>query len=147
MGSTSLKQGALKETVMATWGDVVAHIRANYRIADEDEHAGVVRMVFSTEGERTHVVYVHRQEKKPGEHVWAEIRSPIGPAVDIDVLQLLDRASEYMFGGLITKGDLIWFRHSVPLENFDANELEEPLEMLVTIADRLEEEFTGADEY
>ena len=44
-------------------------------------------------------------------------------------------------------GDLVTFRHSLPLANLNINEFESPLALVTTTADRLEQAFTGGDRF
>ena len=44
-------------------------------------------------------------------------------------------------------GNLVTFRHSLPLENLNINELESPLALVTTTADQLERTLTGGDRF
>jgi len=44
-------------------------------------------------------------------------------------------------------GNLVTFRHSVPLLNLNINEFESPLALVTETADLLESTFTGGDRF
>jgi hypothetical protein len=52
---------------------------------------------------------------------------------------------ETMCGGIGATGELVTVRHAAPLVNMDINELERPLLLVTTTADRLERQFQGGD--
>ena len=49
--------------------------------------------------------------------------------------------------GLALVGNLVTFRHSLPLENLNINEIESPLALVTTTADQLERALTGGDRF
>lgn len=54
---------------------------------------------------------------------------------------------ETVCGGIGTAGELVTVRHAAPLLNLDINELERPLLLVMTTADRLERQFQGGDTF
>jgi hypothetical protein len=75
------------------------------------------------------------------------ITSPVGRVGQIDLEKALTRAGEAVVGGLVDEGGLVLFRHSIPLLDTPLDGFERPFRLVVEIADRMEEELTGADEH
>ena len=82
-----------------------------------------------------------------GDEEWIEIESPIGRFGEISLADALEKTSNMVCGNLGKTGDHVTLVHSAPIENLDVNEFERPLRLIVTSADRLERELTGADRY
>jgi hypothetical protein len=129
---------------VAEWDDLVAFVRVRYEImrqADEE-----LWFQLPTQGERTQIVAVR---KVPGEdgHPWAQITSPIGRVGELDLARVLERAGECVAGGAVAVGELVLFRHSIPLGDTALDGFDRPFHLVVDTADRIEHELTGADEH
>ena len=59
----------------------------------------------------------------------------------------MDAIENTAVGGISKVGDLITFRHSVPLADLQPSEFERPLQLVVGTADRLESKLTGKDAF
>lgn len=130
---------------MATWGDLVAFVRSEYRVtrvgADE------IRIEVEFEDERRQAVVVYREVFDRREE-WVQIVSPCGKAAEVDLLALLTELGKTaVCGGAIVMGEYVAVRHSLPLENLDTNEFTDPLALVAGVADELEDKFTGGDHY
>jgi hypothetical protein len=131
---------------MASWNDVVGVIRASYKVAvDEHDHLGLLFTI--DDGGRSQTVHQWRQTLVDGIEEWLQIESPFGRIGEGDTVAALREVGEMVCGGVATMGDLMVLRHSVPLANVDLNEIQRPLRLVVTSADRLERRFTGRDEF
>src|SRR5690349_20258737 len=97
---------------------------------------------LSTTGERHQVVAVRQVTGEDG-HPWAQITSAVGYLDKID----LARAGEAVTGGVVAEVNLVLFRHSIPLGDTEIDGFERPFRLVVDIADRMEEQLTGADLY
>lgn len=130
---------------MATWEEVQQHIARNYRF----EHLSPtsLKMVFQIDEERTQAVVVSLETLMDGAEEWAEISSAVGPLDDVNLKATLREVGGLVCGGLAADGNLLVFRHVVPLENLDVNEFERPLRLVVLSADKLEREFGGGDTF
>lgn len=130
---------------MATWGDLVAFIRSEYRVtrAETDE----IRVEVEFEDERRQSVVVYREVLDQREE-WVQIASPCGKATEVNLLALLTELGHTaVCGGAVIMGEYVAIRHSLPLENLDINEFVDPLALVAGVADELEEKFTGGDGY
>jgi len=99
-----------------------------------------------TVGDRTQLVVV-RLVTGEDDHPWAQITSPVGKAADIDLGRMLELAGQSVAGGAVVSDGVVLFRHSIPLDDTELNGFERPFRLVVTVADRLEHELTGADEH
>ncbi len=130
---------------MATWNELVKHVKRKYDI--EDEGARFLKLVFNVGVARSQVVFLNRCALLDGNEEWVQIESPIGRLADVDLRRAVEEVGGVVCGGLACAGDVLTLRHSVPLDNLDLNEFERPLELVTTIADRLETRLTGDDQF
>ncbi|MEI6620544.1 MAG: hypothetical protein WCP28_01380 [Actinomycetes bacterium] len=128
---------------MATWPELVAFIRAHYKVAESTN--GALTLHFRTEADRSQTVMVFNTPLQTGEE-WIQIESPIGKLDAIDLRAALKEIGSTVCGGLASTGQFLTFRHAVPLANLDSNEFQRPLNLVVNTADRLEKKLTGADD-
>jgi hypothetical protein len=130
---------------MATWGDLVAFARSTYRIIKDDQDE--IRIMVHFEDDRRQVVIIYRERLDQRED-WAQIASPCGVAAQVDLASMLvELGMTSVVGGLVIMGDHVVLRHSLPLENLDINEFTDPLELIASTADELEQKYTGGDNY
>lgn len=130
---------------MATWGDLVAFVRTEYRVTrvEQDE----IRIEVEFEDERRQVVVIYREVLDQREE-WVQIASPCGRSAEVNLMALLTELGHTaVCGGAVIMGDHVAIRHSLPLENLDINEFVDPLALVAGVADELEEKFTGGDGY
>ena len=62
-------------------------------------------------------------------------------------MRLLALAGQAEAGGVISVDGVVLFRHSIPLDDTAVDGFDRPFRLVVTAADRLEHELTGADEH
>jgi hypothetical protein len=130
---------------MATWGDLVAFVRTEYRVTrvETDE----IRIEVEFEDERRQAVVIYREVLDQREE-WVQIASPCGKAAEVNLPALLaELGGTAVCGGAVIMGEYVAVRHSLPLENLDINEFTDPLALVAGVADELEEKFTGGDGY
>jgi hypothetical protein len=60
---------------------------------------------------------------------------------------LTELGESTVVGSAVVMGEYLVLRHSMPLSTLDANEFIDPLELVAGTAERLEEIFTGDDDY
>lgn len=130
---------------MASWDDLLSFVRVRYEIMRQSDD-GELWFNLPTTGERTQVVAVKPVTGEDG-HPWVEIVSPIGAAADLDLARLLALAGEAEAGGAIGVDGVVLYRHSIPLDDTALDGFERPFQMVVSVADRLEHELTGADRH
>lgn len=130
---------------MATWGDLVAFVKSEYRCTrvEPDE----IRIQVEFEDDRRQAVVIYREVFDHRDE-WVQIVSPCGKAAEVDLPGLLAELGETsVCGGAVVMGEYVAIRHSLPLEHLDANEFVDPLALVAGVADELEEKFTGGDGY
>lgn len=127
---------------MATWDELVSYVRVRYEIMRQRD--GELWFRLPTTGERYQVVVVRQVTGEDG-HPWAQITSAVGKVEELDLPTLLVRAAEPVTGGVVAENGLVLFRHSIPLGDTALDGFERPFRLVVDVADRLEEELTGAD--
>jgi hypothetical protein len=130
---------------MASWSDVVGYIHSNYKVSDETPSS--MKLVFETGNLRSQVVMLWRVTPEGTSEEWVQIESPFGELGSIDLAQALQQVSNTVCGGMSLVGNLVTFRHSIPLMNADINEIEWPLRMVIGTADQLERALTGGDKF
>jgi hypothetical protein len=130
---------------MATWSDVVAYVRSNYKIAEEKPNS--LKLIFETGNLRSQVVLLWHLTLNDGSEDWVQIESPFGELGSVDLTAAVQMIGNTVCGGMAHVGNLVTFRHSLPLLNLNINELERPLALVTTTADNLERELTGGDKF
>ncbi|MEY7974723.1 hypothetical protein AB8O38_22300 [Saccharomonospora xinjiangensis] len=130
---------------MATWGDLVAYVRASYDvIRDEDDE---IRVRISYDDRRAQVVVIAREVLDRKEE-WVQIATPFARIDQVDLQEVLAEIGDtIVVGGAALMGEHLVLRHSLPLVNLDINEFVDPLELVTGSAELLEEQFTGRDDY
>lgn len=130
---------------MATWKDLSEYIHANYKVAESDDSK--MKLVFETGSLRSQVLWIWYLTLNEGREHWIQIESPFGELGKVDLNQALQAVGSTVCGGLALVSNLVTFRHSVPLENLNINEIEAPLALVTTTADQLERALTGGDRF
>lgn len=130
---------------MATWEDLVAFVRTEYRVTRMEPEE--VRLLLEFDDERRQMVILTREVLDKREE-WVQIASPCGKAEEVDLRQLLAELGETsVVGGAVIMGDYVVLRHALPLENLDINEFVDPLALVAGTADMIEERYVGGDGY
>jgi hypothetical protein len=129
---------------VATWDDLLSYVRVRYEIMRQAESE--LWFNLPTTGDRTQLVVVRHVEGEGG-HRWAQIASPVGRVADLDLGRLLQLAGESVVGGVAAEDGVAVFRHSILLDETGLSGFERPFRLVVEVADRLEEQLTGADEH
>jgi hypothetical protein len=130
---------------VASWNELVEHIKENYKVADEQDDA--IKMVFGVGDGRSQLVFLFHHKLMGGVESWVQIESPVGTFAKTDLEKMVREAGTKVCGGIGATGDVITYRHSLPLTNLDMNEFERPLILVTTTADQLEKEITGGDDF
>ena len=130
---------------MTTWSDLVSYVHNNYKIADE--RTDMIKLIFETEGLRSQVVILWHMTLGDGTEEWVQIESPFGELGSLDLTAAVQAVGNTVCGGMAVCGNLVTFRHSLPLDNLNINEFESPLALVTTTADQLEKSLTGGDKF
>ncbi|HEY0804514.1 MAG TPA: hypothetical protein VGD84_05600 [Pseudonocardiaceae bacterium] len=130
---------------MATWSDLVAFMRSEYRVVRIEPDQVRIEVEFDDE-RRQHVIM--QREVLDHRDEWVQIASPCGKANEVNLSALLTHlGNSTVVGGAVIMGDYVVLRHSLPLANLDINEFVDPMALIAGTADELEEMFTGGDGY
>lgn len=130
---------------MASWGDLVAYVRSEYRVISQQD--GEVRIEVEFEDERSQVIIIAHTLLDDRED-WVQIASVCGLAGQVDLRALLEAIGQTtVVCGAAIVGEHVILRHALPLENLDINEFTDPLMILAGTADTIEESFFGGDGY
>jgi len=129
---------------VASWGDLVSYVRVRYEIMRSTD----TELWFNlpTTGERTQLVVV-RSVVGADEGPWAQITSPVGKLADLDLPTLLTKAGEAVIGGVVAIEGVVLFKHSIPLHADELPMFDRPFQLVVKVADELEELLTGKDDH
>jgi hypothetical protein len=130
---------------MASWDDLLSFVRMRYEIMRQVDE-GEVWFNIPTSGDRTQIVAVRQVTGEDG-HPWVEITSPVGKDTELDLARLLTLAGQAEAGGVISVDGVVLFRNSIPLDDTALDGFDRPFRVVVTVADRLEHELTGADQH
>ncbi len=129
---------------MATWGDVKQYLFDKYKIKSESPDGRVLTLLFETNGGRSQHVFVSLTgNDQIGQ--WARVESVIGQRDDVDIDRVLEASSDYVCGGVGIIDDFVTLRDSFPLADLQTSELEDPLRLVLTSADQLEQALVGVD--
>lgn len=129
---------------MANWQTVREYIAGNYTI--KEDTGDLLTLGFTLQNGRTHMVLVGLLGNDiVGE--WASIEAPIGKVNEVDLNAALASVSEKVVGGLSATGEWLVVRDTFPLADLSVGELEMPLQLVLTIADELEGNLLGVDNF
>jgi hypothetical protein len=126
---------------MATWSDLKSYVHNTYKVADEGDD--MIKLVFEFSDLRSQVVLIWHLTLAGSGEQWLQIESPVGEIGLIDLAAALQHVSGTVCGGLALYGNLVTFRHSVPLEDLSIAEFESPLRLVTGTADNMEKALTG----
>jgi 5-carboxymethyl-2-hydroxymuconate isomerase len=126
---------------MATWADLTSYVRSRYKISEE--RPNLIKLVFETGNLRSQAVLLWHLTLSDGAEEWVQIESSFGELGSVNLAQALQEIGNTVCGGMAVMGDLVTFRHAVPLLNLNINEFERPLALVTSTADHLEHILTA----
>ncbi len=122
---------------MATSAEALAFLRSKFKIASEE--GNLLSMWWTVDNDRSQLVFVETRE------TLMIVSSPIAEVSDVSAAKVLEE-SDSVFG-ITNTANAYMLTHVVFLENADANEIEEPLELLAAHADTIQQKLGIADKY
>lgn len=128
---------------MTTWVELKKYIHDNYKVEEVNE--GFLKLLFDTESGRSQLVFIEHAFNDNAD--WVKVTSPFGKLEKIDLAAAARMLAERIVGGLIVVNELVVIANSLPLENLDANEINETMLRITFIADELEKLFVGKDDW
>ncbi|GAB3567563.1 hypothetical protein GCM10027445_16020 [Amycolatopsis endophytica] len=136
---------------MTSWRDLATFIRQQYKVVRDEPDELRIRIRFHPEDEeaeeRTQIVVIAREVLDRRDE-WIQIATPFAHVDEVDVLGVLTEVGHTtVVGGVVVMGEYLVLRHSLPLANLDLNEFVDPLALVTSSAEMLEEQLTGRDDY
>lgn len=128
---------------MARWQDVRTFIHQQYKAEDMGEN--IMKLVFDVGDGRSQLVFLIREALLDGSEEWVVVASPFAPQAAADLAKVVDKVANLVCGGLSRIGEHLVLKHALPLANMDTNELIRPMQLVLTSADKLEQELLGSD--
>jgi hypothetical protein len=135
----------LEEAVLTTWSALTEYMRSNYTISAETPDS--LKLVFDVGDLRSQLIFLWRMSLLDGTEDWVQFESPFGRLDSVNLRSAIEAMRETVCGGIGAWRELATVRHAMPLLNLDINELERPLLLVTTTADRLERQFQGGDNF
>ncbi|NIH87760.1 hypothetical protein [Amycolatopsis granulosa] len=135
---------------MTSWRDLATFIRQQYKVVRDEPDELRIRIRFQSdpeEEERTQIVVIAREVLDRRDE-WIQIATPFARVDEVDVAAVLAEVGHTtVVGGVVVMGEYLVLRHSLPLANLDLNEFVDPLALVTSSAELLEEQLTGRDDY
>jgi hypothetical protein len=134
--------------VATTWNDLVSYVRVRYEVFRQTDRT--LLFDLPTKDGRTQRVAVHHVGPGDGPAdgtEWIQIESPIARADAVDLAKLLELAGNSPVGGIAVSGGIAMFRHAASLSELTLAGFDQPFQLVVSRADELEHELTGADHF
>lgn len=128
---------------MASWDDLVTHIRSAYELDFEDE-TGTVGLTFSLDDGRSQKVLVNLAESAEMGN-WVQVGGIIGEFSEIDLAAAIRLTGDNIIGAISCSGNLVTVIASFPLDSLDTNDLDMTLRAIAIASDALEKRLTGKD--
>ena len=124
---------------MATWNDVKAYVRQNYKTEDLGDG---LKIVFEEEGGRSQLVFLYQVG------AWVAVASPISPIEKVDANRaLVSSAMGTAPGGLAIFGGLVVYVCALYIDSIQGPELLEAIELITSAADGIENELGLGDDW
>jgi hypothetical protein len=130
---------------LPTWSQLTDYVRTHYKIAEETPDS--LKLIFDLGNLRSQTVFLWRMRLLDDTEEWIQIESPFGRLGSVDLYGAIEALRNTVCGGIGAIGELVTVRHAAPLLNLDINELERPLILVTSTADRLERHFQGGDSF
>lgn len=129
---------------MASWSEFKSWVESNHTIKDHSE--GAISMMFGMPDGRSQLVSIVLRPAPDGAE-YADVFSAFGEAGRVDLDKATQEIMKMPAGAIASTDKYVGVRHSVRLATLDADEFEQPLQMVVIAADLLEQALTGGDDF
>jgi len=128
---------------MATWKQIKDFIRSNYSL--QEDEGDFFQMTFEVDNSRTQVVFIQKTKSASG-ILWVQISSPIGFIEDDEINDALEMLNDKICGGMVKIGERHFIRECMPIDDLSPEQFVAVLEIVVGVADEMEERFIGTDD-
>lgn len=129
---------------MATWKQIKDFLRGNFNIAEDS--GDMFKLIFNVDNDRSQIIYIEKI-KSQNHDLWVELSSPIGTIENDEINDALEILNDKMCGGMVKIGDLHFVRHCMPIDNINGEDFIAIMNIIIGVADELEERFVGGDSY
>lgn len=126
---------------MAEWGEVQKHMRANYRLQNDDGE--MFSVVWSYDDGRSQKIVVRRYVSN--DRVMVEFKSPFAKQGQVDAEVLLRQNSQMTLATIARAGDVYLAIYNLLLDSASMDDVEYVLRRVAGIADALESKYAGGD--
>jgi hypothetical protein len=128
---------------MPTWGEIQEYARSKYKLSRDDDDR--FALIFAYQDGRSQQIFVRRFEAFDQECL--EFRTPVCKEDEMKPMVALKKNAKFFMGALCVEAGHYFMIHNATLRNLDMDEFERPLHFLAGIADDLEEQYAGGDDY
>jgi hypothetical protein len=128
---------------VTTWAALQSYVRANYKVVSERE--GQLAVLLELDGMRSQQASIDLEVL--GDREWVCIASGIGLVGEIDVTRALEVIDSRIFGAIGRAGQFYTVKHSALLSDMNAEELDYPLVLTLSLADEIESKLGLGDRF
>lgn len=128
---------------MTTWSDLQRHMRAHYKL--QDDQADMMSMVWSYDDGRVQKIIVRRY--KAADRVMVEFKSAFARRGQVDPVQLLEENSRLPLATIALSGDLYLVVYNALLDHLHLDDFDFVLSRVAALADALEEKYLRNDNF
>jgi hypothetical protein len=126
---------------MATWADIQAHMRATYKLQEDEPE--VLRMMWTYEDDRSQKVTVRCFQAFDREMV--EVKSAFALRESVDPTVVLEENSKLPLATIALSGNVYLVVYNALMESLTLEDLDFLLSRVAGVADTLEEKYVQTD--
>lgn len=123
---------------MATQQQAIDFMKSKYQVEDLGE--GLYKMTFTLSEGRSQVILATFNDN------WIMFSSKFASTDDMTPKQALEKSSDWICG-IQMIGEAYYIRNVVSLKDLDESDFVENLELVMNVADIIEEKFVGGDSF
>jgi hypothetical protein len=128
---------------MATWKQIKDFIRNNYKL--QEDEGDFFQMTFELEDNRSQVVFIQKTKSQNGA-IWIQLSSPVGLIEDDEINDALEMLNDKICGGMVKIAERHFIRECMSIDDLSPEQFVSIMEIIVGVADEMEERFVGNDE-
>ena len=128
---------------MTSWSDVQKHMRAKYKL--QDDQPDMMSMVWSYDDGRSQKIIVRRFEAAEREMV--EFKSAFARKDDVDAETMLADNSKLPLATVALSGDVYLAVYNALLDHLDLGDFDFCLSRVAAVADTLEEKYGRQEQF
>jgi hypothetical protein len=128
---------------MATWKQIKDFIRNNYKL--QEDEGDFFQMTFDIDDNRSQLIFIQKMKSQNGA-IWLQMSSPIGLIEDDEINDALEMLNEKICGGMVKIGEKHFIRECLPIDDLSPEQFVAIMEIVLGVADEMEERFIGSDD-